>query len=85
MIEGIHIKQLCFIIMQSKKWEMNNQEKVMNSGRFSKDIVTSIKPYKNFYLVETYHQDFYKKSSERYEQSYQASKRDVFKEKYWGE
>ncbi|MBS4762042.1 peptide-methionine (S)-S-oxide reductase MsrA [Carnobacteriaceae bacterium zg-ZUI252] len=72
----------------------NNEQKLIaeqskaslqESGRFADEIVTPIVPYKNFYLAEEYHQDFYKKSPERYKQSHEISGRDEFKKQYWGE
>jgi methionine-S-sulfoxide reductase len=40
--------------------------KLNESGKFDKEIVTSVLPYTSFYPAEDYHQDFYKHSAERY-------------------
>ena len=37
------------------------------SWTYDKPIVTSIEPFETFYLAEEYHQDYYLKSSERYQ------------------
>lgn len=51
------------------------------SGRFGRPIVTSIEPVQTFYPAEDYHQDFYKKSPERYVQSSRI--RHEFLERNW--
>ena len=53
------------------------------SGRFDEPVVTEILPFTTFYQAEDYHQDFYKKSSQRYEQYSEASGREEFKERVW--
>jgi methionine-S-sulfoxide reductase len=38
------------------------------SGRYDQPIVTTVEPYINFFPAEEYHQDYYKKAPERYQQ-----------------
>ncbi len=56
-----------------------------NSKRFSKPIVTEILATKPFYDAEEYHQDYYLKSSYRYKFYRDASGRDDFLQKAWGD
>lgn len=51
------------------------------SGRFSKRIVTKIKPAQDFYLAEPEHQDFYKNHPEIFERNH--AKRKKFLEEHW--
>ena len=44
---------------QKKKAEYY-RKKLDESGAFDKPIVTAVEPYRNFYLAENYHQNYYK-------------------------
>ena len=56
------------------------------SGRFGdKPIVTEIAPVGLFYPVKEYHQHYYRKSPVRYKAYLQASGREAFLRRYWGE
>lgn len=60
-----------------------SKERLNQSGRFTKPIVTPILPAKEFYPAEDYHQHYYQKEPERY-QSYQIrSGRKAFQERHW--
>ncbi len=49
------------------------------SDQYHKPIVTTIEPFTNFYEAEDYHQDFYKKSPQRYQQYKSHSGRPIAK------
>ncbi|MEB5566911.1 peptide-methionine (S)-S-oxide reductase MsrA [Mammaliicoccus sciuri] len=51
---------------------------------FDKPVITPVKPYKNFYPAEDYHQDYYLKNPAHYQGYQQGSGRKAFIEKYWG-
>jgi peptide-methionine (S)-S-oxide reductase len=53
------------------------------SGKFKQTIVTEILPATVFYPAEEYHQDFYKKEKEAYEEDRAKSGRDEFVEEHW--
>jgi len=53
------------------------------SGKYDKPIVTQILPYKEFYVAEDYHQDYYKKNSDRYESYRENSGRENYLKEKW--
>ncbi|PJK17669.1 peptide-methionine (S)-S-oxide reductase [Chryseomicrobium excrementi] len=59
------------------------KEELAASGKFQKPIVTRILPASTFYEAEDYHQDFYKKEPDHYQQDRAQSGRDEFIEKNW--
>ncbi len=69
---------------EQKKLAEESKEKLDNSGRFGKKIVTEINKAAVFYEAEEYHQDFYKKSPLQYEAYRRGSGRDIFLERIWG-
>ena len=62
-----------------------SRQKLQESGRFSKPIVTEILPLGKFYKAEDYHQDYYQKSPVRYQFYRAASGRDAFLKNVWKE
>lgn len=62
-----------------------SKKELEESGRFDKPIATKILPFTTFYEAEDYHQDFYKKSPDRYKSYSGASGREEFKDLVWGE
>lgn len=57
--------------------------KLAQSGRFKNPIVTVIRDAEVFYRAEDYHQDYYKKEREHYEQDRAISGRDTFIDEHW--
>ena len=53
------------------------------SGLFSKNIVTRIEDFKNFYKAEEYHQDYYLKEPTHYKRYRKGSGRDAFIASVW--
>lgn len=66
---------------KQQKIAEQSKENLQNSGRFTEPIVTTIEPATIFYPAEDYHQDFYQKDPERYEQAH--TNRANFLEENW--
>lgn len=67
-----------------KKLAETSRRKLQESGRFTKPIVTTILPVKEFYPAEEYHQHYYKKNKSKFESYHVESGRAPFIEKHWG-
>lgn len=62
-----------------------SKEKLDESGKFGKPIVTEIIMASAFYKAEDYHQDYYKKNPIRYKFYRYNSGRDQYLKKIWGD
>ncbi|MBE1556088.1 peptide-methionine (S)-S-oxide reductase MsrA [Sporosarcina limicola] len=60
-----------------------SKEKLAASGKFSKPIVTPIRHAETFYHAEEYHQDYYTKEKDHYEEDRTLSGRDEFIKNHW--
>ncbi|MCI0602543.1 peptide-methionine (S)-S-oxide reductase MsrA [bacterium] len=67
-----------------KKLALESKTALEKSGKLKELIVTEIVPLKDFYPAEEYHQDFYKKSSLRYNSYRIGCGRDRRLEEIWG-
>ncbi len=63
----------------------NSKNRLDKSGRYDKPVITPIKEFTTFYPAEDYHQDFYKKSPERYYGYKKGSGRSDYITWIWGE
>ena len=82
---GAHYRPVIFYhnLPQKRAAEVSKQ-KLQESGRFSKEIMTDILPFTTFYPAEQYHQQYYKKNPERYKVFKTNSGRDQFLKNAWG-
>lgn len=62
-----------------------SKEKLEASGKFKKPIVTPLRPAETFYMAEDYHQNYYKKNPEHYNEDRARSGRDEFIHSHWSE
>ncbi|MFC1835125.1 peptide-methionine (R)-S-oxide reductase MsrB [Thermodesulfobacteriota bacterium] len=67
-----------------KELAEKSKQQLAASKRFDKPIVTDIIKASDFYRAENYHQDYYKKSPQRYKLYRNSAGRDTFLEKVWG-
>ncbi|MBM7649179.1 peptide-methionine (S)-S-oxide reductase [Bacillus ectoiniformans] len=68
---------------EQKKLAEESKQRLAESGKFNKPIVTKILPASAFYPAEEKHQDFYKKNPDAYMADRNQSGRDQFIAKHW--
>lgn len=60
-----------------------SKKELNDSGRFSKKIATQIKPSKEFFKAEEYHQDYFKNKASHYKMYKKASGREKYLNQIW--
>jgi len=82
--KGQQYQTVIFYQNRQEKALAQDSKKALNaSGRFRKAVATQIKPAKEFFKAESYHQDYFKKNSLRYKMYKNASGREKYLENSW--
>lgn len=71
---------LYFTDLEQKEIALKAIEKLNQSGRYDKKIVTEVLPASEFYPAENHHQSYYKKQSRHYKDYYRGSGRQAYVE-----
>ncbi len=66
-----------------KQQALDSKKRLEESGLFDKPLATKVLPFTQFFKAEEYHQDYYKKASDHYEQYKKGSGRSGFIEDTW--
>jgi methionine-S-sulfoxide reductase len=69
---------------EQRRLALESRNRLQESRKFGKPIVTEIRPATEFYSAEDYHQDYYIKNPIRYKYYRWDSGRDQFLEQTWG-
>lgn len=81
---GEQYKTAIFYYNEDQKLIAEKSKKnLAESNRFNKPIVTEILEASEFYPAEDYHQDYYKKEAEHYQEDRKRSGRDEFIQNHW--
>jgi methionine-S-sulfoxide reductase len=69
---------------EQRRLALESRNRLQESRKFGKPIVTEIRPAMEFHSAEDYHQDYYIKNPIRYKYYRWGSGRDRFLEETWG-
>ena len=70
---------------EQRKLAKESKQRLDESGRFEKPLVTPIRDAVKFYVAEDYHQDYYRTHPREYKSYRSGSGRDQFIAKIWGD
>jgi peptide methionine sulfoxide reductase msrA/msrB len=70
---------------EQKRLAEKSRQALEESGVFNEPVVTEIRPLKEFYKAEEYHQEYYRKNKIRYGLYRWNSGRDAFLDEEWGD
>jgi peptide methionine sulfoxide reductase msrA/msrB len=83
---GKHYRPVIFYHNKTQRQQAElSKQNLQASGRFDKPITTEITQFKNFYVAEDYHQDYYKINPLRYKYYRYNSGRDQYLSEIWGD
>jgi methionine-S-sulfoxide reductase len=83
--KGFQYKTAVFYHDEEQKRVAEISKKHLDDARkFKKPVATEIRPYKNFYPAEEYHQNYANKKPQEYEVYKTYSGRKAFIDKVWG-
>ena len=81
---GLQYRSVIFYGDETERQQAEaSRQRLADSGRFSRPIVTDILPLGAFYPAEAYHQDYHRKNPIRYNWYRSGSGRDRFLKKRW--
>lgn len=82
---GREYRSVIFYTSEEEKIQVEQSiKKLEQSARYSRPIVTEVRPFSIFYKAEEVHQNYYKKNPLRYNYYRYRSGRDRYLEKIWG-
>ncbi|GAB2649066.1 peptide-methionine (R)-S-oxide reductase MsrB [Vibrio panuliri] len=70
---------------QQQEIAQNFMQEIDALGVFKKPLKTELRPFKEFWIAEDYHQDYYKRNSVRYKYYRYSSGRDAYLDEIFGE
>ncbi|OLQ92133.1 methionine sulfoxide reductase [Vibrio panuliri] len=70
---------------QQQQIAKNFMQDIDALGVFKKPLKTELRPFKEFWIAEDYHQDYYKRNSVRYKYYRYSSGRDAYLDEIFGE
>ncbi len=83
---GDHYRTFLFYHDDDQKQAARDSRQTLDEqGPFDDPVVTEIEPASTFWIAEDYHQEYYRKNPEHYQQYYEGSGRAGFLRETWGD